>query len=102
MALWVVLLVAVAGLLYAGMLVGQVLGADQGTAKMRTVARRSARGPTPISRRQFKAIIVLVFLITAILYFTSARGDRAGGTSGRARWPSSSGRRSPGWSASSA
>src|SRR5262249_20710531 len=30
-ALWVVLLIAVAGLLYAGMLVGQVLGADQGT-----------------------------------------------------------------------
>ena len=37
-ALWVVLLVAVAGLVYAGMLVGQVLGADQGTEKMRTVA----------------------------------------------------------------
>src|SRR6266702_2048958 len=36
-ALWVVLLVAVAGLLYAAMLVGQVLGADQGTEKMRTV-----------------------------------------------------------------
>src|SRR5690349_16437758 len=32
------LLVAVAGLGYAGMLVGQVIGADQGTAKMREVA----------------------------------------------------------------
>src|SRR4051794_26762502 len=30
-SLWVVLLVAVAGLGYAGMLVGQVIGADQGT-----------------------------------------------------------------------
>ena len=40
-----------------GMLVGQVLGADQGTEKMREVGRRrSARGPTPTSMRQFKAI----------------------------------------------
>src|SRR4051812_11828010 len=38
-ALWIVLLVAVAGLGYAAMLVGQVVGADQGTEKMRTVAR---------------------------------------------------------------
>ena len=30
-ALWVVLLVAFAGLIYAGMLVGQVLGADRST-----------------------------------------------------------------------
>ena len=36
-ALWLVLLVAVAGLGYAGMLVGQVLGADQGTEKMRKI-----------------------------------------------------------------
>src|SRR5262245_35547829 len=38
-ALWVVLGVAVAGLIYAGLLVGQVLGADQGTEKMRTVGK---------------------------------------------------------------
>ena len=48
-----------------------------------TVAGRSARGPTPTSRRQFKAIILLVFLITAILYFASA-GEAAQGTSASA------------------
>src|SRR5262249_24471900 len=37
LALWVVLLAGVAGLGYAGMLVGQVLGADQGTEKMRAI-----------------------------------------------------------------
>ena len=38
------LLIAVAGLGYAGMLVGQVVGADQGTVKMREVADAVRRG----------------------------------------------------------
>ena len=49
-ALWVVLLVAVAGLVYAGMLVGQVLGADQGTEKMRTVGRGDPGGGQRLPR----------------------------------------------------
>ena len=69
--LWVVLGVAVAGLLYAGMLVGQVVGADQGTEKMREVAAAIRQGANAYLGRQFKAIIGLVFLITAILYFTA-------------------------------
>ena len=100
-ALWVVLLVAVAGLVYAGMLVGQVLGADQGTEKMRTVARAIREGANAYLARQFKAIILLVFLITAILYFANAGEGRAGTSVPAVRWPSSSGRRSPGWSAMS-
>jgi K(+)-stimulated pyrophosphate-energized sodium pump len=74
-ALWVVLLVAVAGLVYAGMLVGQVLGADQGTEKMRTIGRAIRSGANAYLARQFKAIISLVFLITAILYFASSGGE---------------------------
>ncbi|MBV8399940.1 MAG: sodium/proton-translocating pyrophosphatase, partial [Acetobacteraceae bacterium] len=70
-ALWVVLGVAVAGLLYAAMLVGQVVGADQGTLKMQTVARAIRAGANAYLGRQFKAIILLVFLITAILYFAN-------------------------------
>jgi K(+)-stimulated pyrophosphate-energized sodium pump len=70
-ALWVVLGVAVAGLLYAAMLVGQVLGADQGTEKMRTIGKAIRSGANAYLGRQFKAIILLVFLITAILYFAS-------------------------------
>ncbi|WP_165227078.1 proton/sodium-translocating pyrophosphatase [Aquisphaera insulae] len=65
------LLVAVAGLGYAGMLVGQVIGADQGTAKMREVADAVREGAWAYLMRQAKALLPLVFLITAILYFTA-------------------------------
>ena len=71
-ALWIVLGVAVAGLLYAGALVGQVLGADQGTERMRKVGDAIRQGANAYLFRQFKAIVFLVFLITAILYFASA------------------------------
>jgi K(+)-stimulated pyrophosphate-energized sodium pump len=70
-ALWIVLAIAIAGLLYAGALVGQVIGADQGTPKMREVADAIRQGANAYLGRQFKAIIGLVFLITAILYFTT-------------------------------
>ncbi len=68
----VVLVVAVAGLLYAAALVGQVLGADQGTEKMKGVARAIREGANAYLGRQFKAIVGLVFLITVILYFLTA------------------------------
>ena len=70
-ALWLILVVAVAGLVYAGMLVGQVLGADQGTEKMRTVARAIRSGANAYLARQFWAIIPLVFIITGILWATT-------------------------------
>jgi K(+)-stimulated pyrophosphate-energized sodium pump len=77
-ALWIVLLVAVAGLAYAGMLVGQVLGADQGTEKMRTVAAAIRAGANAYLARQFRAIILLVFLITAIVWATTTGGEPGG------------------------
>jgi K(+)-stimulated pyrophosphate-energized sodium pump len=65
------LLVAVAGLGYAGMLVGQVLGADQGTQRMRDVADAVREGAWAYLMRQATALLPLVILITAILYFTA-------------------------------
>src|SRR4051794_25156890 len=73
-ALWVVLLVAVAGLAYAGMLVGQVLGADQGTEKMRTVAKAIREGANAYLSRQFRAIILLVLILTGIVWAASEGG----------------------------
>jgi K(+)-stimulated pyrophosphate-energized sodium pump len=70
-ALGVVLLIAVAGLVYAGMLVGQVLGADQGTERMRVIAKAIREGAVAYLQRQLRAIVPLAFLITAILYFTT-------------------------------
>ena len=65
------LVIAVSGLVYAGMLVGQVLGADQGTQRMRDVADAVREGAWAYLMRQAVALLPLVFLVTAILYFTA-------------------------------
>jgi len=74
-ALFVVLAVAIAGLVYAGALVGQVLGADQGTARMQEVARAIKSGANAYLARQFRAIIVLVLVITGIVWAATAGGE---------------------------
>jgi K(+)-stimulated pyrophosphate-energized sodium pump len=82
-ALWVVLLIAVAGLLYAVALVGQVYGADEGTEKMREVGTAIRQGANAYLGRQFRAIVLLVFLLTAVVYFTAeAAGAVAIGRAG--------------------
>jgi K(+)-stimulated pyrophosphate-energized sodium pump len=80
-ALWVVLGIAVAGLLYAAALVGQVLGADQGTPKMQEVAKAIREGANAYLSRQAKAIVLLVFLITAILYLAARVNSEEGNAS---------------------
>ena len=70
-ALIATLLVAVAGLCYAGMLVSQVIGADQGTVKMREVADAVAEGAWAYLMRQLKVISLLVIGLTVVLYSTS-------------------------------
>ena len=65
------LVIAFSGLVYAGMLVGQVLGADQGTQRMRDVADAVREGAWAYLMRQAVALLPLVFLVTAILYFTA-------------------------------
>jgi K(+)-stimulated pyrophosphate-energized sodium pump len=73
-ALFVVLAIAVAGLIYALSLVWQVLGADQGTERMRAIAKAIRQGANAYLQRQFVAIIGLVVILTLILYF-SAGGE---------------------------
>ena len=65
------LVIAFSGLVYAGMLVSQVLGADQGTQRMRDVADAVREGAWAYLMRQAVALLPLVFLVTAILYFTA-------------------------------
>ena len=65
------LVIAFSGLVYAGMLVSQVLGADQGTQRMRDVADAVREGAWAYLMRQAAALLPLVFLVTAILYFTA-------------------------------
>ncbi len=70
-ALWLVLGVAVAGLAYAGWLVTQVIGADEGTPKMREVGAAIRQGANAYLARQFRAIILLVFILTGLIWATT-------------------------------
>ncbi|HWE37453.1 MAG TPA: sodium/proton-translocating pyrophosphatase [Isosphaeraceae bacterium] len=73
-ALALVLAVAVAGLVYAGLLVGQVLGADQGTERMRGVAKAIRQGANAYLRRQAFLVFPLMIIITVLLY-VAATGE---------------------------
>jgi K(+)-stimulated pyrophosphate-energized sodium pump len=69
-ALMIVLAIAVAGLLYALMLVKQVRNADQGTKKMQDIAAAVREGANAYLWAQFKKIGLLIIIITLFLYFT--------------------------------
>ncbi len=62
-------LVALAGLAYALMLVGQVRGASEGTPKMQEIARAIREGADAYLFRQFRVVGFLIVLITVALYF---------------------------------
>jgi K(+)-stimulated pyrophosphate-energized sodium pump len=70
-ALWMVLGVALAGLIYAGWLVTQVIGADEGTPRMREVGAAIRQGAKAYLARQFRAIILLVFILTGLIWATT-------------------------------
>src|SRR5439155_6553907 len=69
-SLIVVLVIAVLGLLYAVMLVGQVKNADQGTPRMQEIAAAVREGANAYLASQFKRIAILIVVITLGLYFT--------------------------------
>ena len=70
-ALWGVLGVAFAGLIYALMLVKQVKAADTGTEKMQKVAAAIKEGANAYLKKQFSKIIVMIIVLTGVLYFTA-------------------------------
>jgi len=69
-ALIVVLIIAICGLLYAGMLVKQVKGAEQGTARMQEIASAVREGANAYLGAQFRKIGPLIILITLVLFWT--------------------------------
>jgi K(+)-stimulated pyrophosphate-energized sodium pump len=75
--LMVVLGIAIAGLGYAWMLVGQVKKADQGTPKMQEIASAVREGANAYLAAQFKKIGPLIIIITLVLYFTTQGGVAA-------------------------
>jgi K(+)-stimulated pyrophosphate-energized sodium pump len=62
--------VAIAGLLYAALLVKQVRKADRGTPKMQMIAAAVREGSNAYLSAQFKKIGPLIIIITILLYFT--------------------------------
>ena len=69
-SLYGILVVAIAGLIYAGMLVGQVKRADQGTPKMQEIAAAVREGANAYLAAQFRKIGPLIAVITVALFFT--------------------------------
>jgi K(+)-stimulated pyrophosphate-energized sodium pump len=63
-------LIAIAGLVYAGMLVKQVYATDTGTDRMQEITRAVREGANAYLRRQFTAIGPLIIVITAVLILT--------------------------------
>jgi len=63
--------VAIAGLVYALMLVGQVRNAPQGTPRMQEIAQAVREGANAYLGRQFRVVAVLIAVITVVLFFTA-------------------------------
>ena len=72
------LLIAVAGLVYAGMLVKQVKAADQGTPRMQEIARAVREGANAYLAAQFRKIGPLIILITIALVLHEIQRRAAG------------------------
>jgi len=66
-----VVFIAIAGLLYALMLVKQVRNADPGTPKMQEIASAVREGAMAYLTAQFRKIGPLIIIITVVLYFTT-------------------------------
>jgi K(+)-stimulated pyrophosphate-energized sodium pump len=71
----VVAVVALAALAVAGLLVREVLAADQGTAKMREISQAVQEGAAAYLRRQFRTLGVFVVLIFFVLLALPAAND---------------------------
>src|SRR5262249_10683560 len=70
----VVAVVALLALAVAGVLVREVLAADQGTAKMREISQAVQEGAAAYLRRQFRTLGVFVILIFFVLLLLPADG----------------------------
>jgi len=80
-----VVVIAILGLLYAAFLTRQILREPEGTDKMRHIASAIRSGGNAYLSRQFRTILLLIFLLAIFVFFT---GWFAGGTSayGNPKW----------------
>ncbi|MFH1016406.1 MAG: sodium-translocating pyrophosphatase [Chloroflexota bacterium] len=80
-----VVVIALLGLLYAAFLTRQILREPQGNEKMMRIANAIRSGGNAYLSRQFRTILLLIFLLAVFVFFT---GWFAGGTSayGNPKW----------------
>jgi K(+)-stimulated pyrophosphate-energized sodium pump len=79
-ALFASLATALAALAYAGMLVGQVTGADQGTKKMQDIAAAVREGANAYLARQLKVVALLIVVLVFVLFLSKATSDTPNAT----------------------
>jgi K(+)-stimulated pyrophosphate-energized sodium pump len=75
-SLWVVLGVALCGLLYALLLMRQVLAADKGTERMQAIAAAVREGANAYLKKQLTTVAVLIVILVGALYV--AKGMQSG------------------------
>jgi K(+)-stimulated pyrophosphate-energized sodium pump len=76
-SIFVVLLIAIGGLVYALALAKQVYAADKGTPKMQAIADAVREGANAYMGAQFKRIAPLIVIITALLALTYTGAENA-------------------------
>jgi len=74
-ALWVVLVVAFAGIAYAGLLVRQVTAASKGTPRVQEIGRAIREGANAYLKKQLTTVSFLIIILVAVLYVTKAKQD---------------------------
>jgi K(+)-stimulated pyrophosphate-energized sodium pump len=68
-SLWIILVIAVAALVFAAYLRREVLAAPEGTEQMKKIARAIQEGSRAYLNRQFRTVAVFMILLTIALYF---------------------------------
>ena len=71
--LYIVLAIGVVGILAGLYLVRGVLAADQGSAKMREIAKAIQEGAEAFLARQFKTIAIIVVPLAVLIFFTATK-----------------------------
>ncbi len=78
--LGVVLAIAVVGIAVGLLLMRGVLRADTGTDSMRAIAAAIQEGAVAFLRRQFRAILVVIVPLAALIFFTATKVTKPNGT----------------------
>ncbi len=103
-ALFGCIIVALMALAYAGMLVKQVVHADQGTQKMKDIAAAVREGANAYLARQLKVVFILIFILLGVLFMSryAVGGNNAVDYAVGRTWAFAMGACFPRWSVSSA